>query len=443
MAISSMLRMMHLEDDKADAELVQETLAMGGVECELSRVTTESEFRATLQEGRIDLILADYTLPSFDGLSALKITREQEPDLPFIFVSGTLGEEIAIDALKIGATDYVLKQRLSRLVPAVRRALREAEERAERKRAEEETLESQRQLARERERLKLVLEFTNTVASNLELLEIFQATSAGLRRVMECDSVSLFLPDAERKQLLLIAHDFPESKAYLDDYPPQIPIEGTLVGEVFLEGKHVALTLDELRIYPESHRRASGLGLNYACVLPLIQRNRVLGVLGLGRKALAPFQEDELTFLAQIANQLALALANALVYEQTTELKDKLAQEKLYLEDEIRGHINFEEIIGDSPALLHILQEVDTVAPTDSTVLILGETGTGKELIARAIHNHSRRKHRTFVKLNCAAIPTGLLESELFGHEKGAFTGAITQRIGRLEFGRSGNAVPG
>ena len=128
----------------------------------------------------------------------------------------------------------------------------------------------------------------------------------------------------------------------------------------------------------------------------------------------------------------------ALAFRETAELKDKLAQEKLYLEEEIRSAMNFDQIVGDSPALRHVLELVETVASSDSTVLLLGETGTGKELIARAIHDHSGRKNRTFVKLNCAAIPTGLLESELFGHEKGAFTGAIGQKVGRLELADQG-----
>jgi formate hydrogenlyase transcriptional activator len=150
------------------------------------------------------------------------------------------------------------------------------------------------------------------------------------------------------------------------------------------------------------------------------------------------FSPDDLEFLAQVSGQIAIAVENALAYREISELKDRLAQEKLYLEEEIRSERGFEQIVGSSPALEHVLQLVETVAPTDSTVLLLGETGTGKELIARAIHDHSRRKDRTFVKLNCAAIPTGLLESELFGHEKGAFTGAITQKIGRLELADQG-----
>jgi formate hydrogenlyase transcriptional activator len=166
------------------------------------------------------------------------------------------------------------------------------------------------------------------------------------------------------------------------------------------------------------------------CQIPLISRNRTLGLLSLARLAPIPFSPKDLEFLTLVANQVAIAVENALAYHEIAELKDRLAQEKVYLEDEIRSELNFEEIVGRSSALRSLLQEIETVAPTDSTVLIYGETGTGKELIARAIHNLSTRGKNAFVKLNCAAIPTGLLESEMFGHEKGAFTGAVAQRIG-------------
>jgi formate hydrogenlyase transcriptional activator len=169
-----------------------------------------------------------------------------------------------------------------------------------------------------------------------------------------------------------------------------------------------------------------------------VNRGRALGNLALARVTEDTFTEEDVEFLSQAAGQIAIAIDNALAYAEILELKDKLAQEKLYLEDEIRSEMHSEQIVGNSPALNHVLQLVETVAPGDSTVLLLGETGTGKELIARAIHDRSRRKERTFVKLNCASIPTGLLESELFGHEKGAFTGAISQKIGRMELADQG-----
>src|SRR5581483_11015028 len=150
------------------------------------------------------------------------------------------------------------------------------------------------------------------------------------------------------------------------------------------------------------------------------------------------FSGEEIAFLDRVANQVAIAVENSIAYRQIAELRDQLAQEKLYLEDEIRTELKFEDIVGNSDALRRVLAQVETVAPTDSTVLIYGETGTGKELVARALHNLSSRKSNAFVKLNCAAIPTGLLESELFGHEKGAFTGAISQRTGRFELANRG-----
>jgi formate hydrogenlyase transcriptional activator len=174
------------------------------------------------------------------------------------------------------------------------------------------------------------------------------------------------------------------------------------------------------------------------CILPLVSRGRVLGIFGVVKYQDDAFTGNDIEFLTQIANQVAIAVENACAFGEIRDLKDQLSKEKLYLEDEIRSEMNFAQIIGKSAALHRVLKPVETVAPTDSTVLIYGETGTGKELIARAIHDLSPRRSKPFVKLNCAAIPTGLLESELFGHEKGAFTGAIAQRIGRFEVANGG-----
>src|SRR6185369_15162882 len=170
----------------------------------------------------------------------------------------------------------------------------------------------------------------------------------------------------------------------------------------------------------------------------LTTRGRVLGVLAVAHTTDAVFTPENVEFLNQASGQIAVALENTFAYREISALKDKLAEEKFYLEAEIRSELNFEQIVGDSPALQDVLRLVETVAASHSTVLLLGETGTGKELIARAIHDHSQRKDRTFVKLNCAAIPTGLFESELFGHEKGAFTGAISHKVGRLELADQG-----
>jgi formate hydrogenlyase transcriptional activator len=179
-------------------------------------------------------------------------------------------------------------------------------------------------------------------------------------------------------------------------------------------------------------------GIRSGCWLPLAGRKGLLGTLSVCSFQESAFTQGDLDLLSQVANQVAIAVDNALAFQEIAKLRDKLAEEKFYLEDEIRTEHNFEEIVGESPALKQLLQQVETVAHTDSTVMILGETGTGKELIARAIHHHSNRRDRSLVKLNCAAIPTGLLESELFGHEKGAFTGAIAQKIGRVELANKG-----
>jgi formate hydrogenlyase transcriptional activator len=292
----------------------------------------------------------------------------------------------------------------------------------------------QQQLARERDRLQLLLEVTNSVISNLELREVLRVVSATLRRVMHCDVAGVLLPEGEHHQLRIYALDFPDSQGFIQE-EALVPIEGSLPGKAFQMGKPVVLDRSDPA---EVSCLMADEGLQSHCFLPLISRNGTLGVLGLGKRREGAFSQDDVAFLTQVANQVAIAVENALAYGQIAELKDKLSQEKLYLEDEIRSEMHFEDIVGKSAALRRVLQQVETVAPTDSTVLIYGETGTGKELIARAIHHLSPRRPQAFVKLNCAAIPTGLLEAELFGHAKGAFTGAITQRIGRFELADRG-----
>jgi formate hydrogenlyase transcriptional activator len=288
------------------------------------------------------------------------------------------------------------------------------------------------------DQLKLILELTNQVVSNLEFNDFLHATSASVRRVMRCDAAAVMLPDAENTHLRIHALDYPDSRGIFTE-GALVPIEGSMPGHTFTSGKPMVVNrLDPAEMPPELYRKAVGEGLNSFCDVPLISRSRLLGVLAVARREEDAFGKEEVDFLTQVANQVAIGVENALAYSEIADLKDRLAQEKLYLEDEIRGEMDFEGIVGQSSALRHVLQLVETVAPSDSTVLLLGETGTGKELIARAIHDRSRREDRTFVKLNCAAIPTGLLESEIFGHERGAFTGAITQKTGRLELADKG-----
>jgi formate hydrogenlyase transcriptional activator len=293
------------------------------------------------------------------------------------------------------------------------------------------------ELQRESDRLKLLLDMTNSLVSNLEFRDLLRAISASIRQVMRCDAVGVLLPDSEQRQMSNHALDFPETKGFSRE-GSLLPVEGSMVGRVFKTAKPVVIgTRADAVGMPETPEILAE-DIESLCVLPLISRGRTLGVLALGSRMENSFSPEDVDFLLRAAGQVAIAIENALAYREIAELKDKLAQEKLYLEDEIRGEMDFEGIVGQSSALRYVLNLVETVAPSDSTVLLLGETGTGKELIARAIHERSGRKERTFVKLNCAAIPTGLLESELFGHERGAFTGAIAQKIGRLELADRG-----
>jgi formate hydrogenlyase transcriptional activator len=291
---------------------------------------------------------------------------------------------------------------------------------------------------RVQDQLKLILDLTNQVVSNLELNDLLHAASGSVRRVLNCDAAAIMLADPDGTRLRVHALDYPASRGIFTE-GSLVPIEGTMPGDSFKSGKPMVVNrLDPAEMPPEMYKKATCEGLNSFCDLPLISRDRLLGVLAVAKREENAFDEDEVAFLTQVANQVAIGVENALAYSEIAELKDRLAQEKLYLEDELRGEMDFEGIVGQSSALRHVLNLVETVAPSDSTVLMLGETGTGKELIARAIHDRSRRKDRTFVKVNCAAIPTGLLESELFGHERGAFTGAISQKIGRLELAHQG-----
>ena len=294
------------------------------------------------------------------------------------------------------------------------------------------------ELQSKNDRLQLLLDVTNQVVSNLELRDLLRAISQDVRRVMQCDYAGVSVPDAENKQLRLYAVDFPEGKGFLQE-DLVYSIEGSPSGTAFRTMKPLRLQspFTGWLHYPIV-QIAVREGLKSFCFLPLISRNRAIGTLVFARLRDDAFSQADIGFLAQVANQIALAVENAIAYREIRELKEQLSKEKLYLEDELRAEMNFAQIIGNSAALRRVLKRVETVAPTDSTVLIYGETGTGKELIARAIHDLSPRRTKAFVKLNCAAIPTGLLESELFGHEKGAFTGAIAQRIGRFEVANGG-----
>ncbi len=300
--------------------------------------------------------------------------------------------------------------------------------------------QAEQEMRRQLERERLILEINNAVVTHLSLRDLLKAISLSLRRVIPHDASLLTLHEPGRSQLRLHAldlhmfgtvpfeegvlislHDTPEGQA-IDSRQP------VLVGPI----------VDLTRFSSPWVRHAVENGVRSGCAVPLITHNRTVGALSVVSAHENAFGEADAVLLSQCAKQIAIAVENVLAYQEIANLKDRLNKEKLYLEDEIRTELNFEEIIGDSSAIKQVLKQVGIVAPTDSTVLILGETGTGKELLARAIHDRSKRRERTFVKLNCAAIPTGLIESELFGHERGAFTGAIATKVGRFELADGG-----
>jgi PAS domain S-box-containing protein len=629
------LRILSIEDDPKDTELIQNLLESEDIVCEVTRVDTQAALQASLEQAGIDLILADYTLPTFDGISALKLAMKTCPEVPFIFVSGTLGEEVAIEALKIGATDYVLKTRLSRLVPSVVRALREAAERAERKQADEKLRRSEAYLT-EAQRLSQTGSFGWNAASgeiywSEETYKIFEFDRAAkptlesaFRRIhpedrdlvqQTIDRASdaradfdfehrLLMPDGSVKHLHVLARALVPSSGSLEyvgavtDVTERKRAEEALRrSEAYLtEAQRVTHTgswasdgttrealywSEEMfrifgfdpqqglpmrdqwlqRMHPEDRdtvkRQASDRmflqkvdsDVEYRIVLPdgtvkhihglahpvLSLNGELVEVVGTAidvterKRAEEKIREQEaelrqvLDFAPQqivvLGPDVSLLYANQTVldyhgltleewqthdlrtffhpddwerlmseahskflsglphegevrlrrkdgqyrwflfrynpvrdeqgrithwYAGGTDIEDrKQAEQRLHdenvaLREEIVRASMFEEIVGISPALHAVLSRVSKVAPTDSTVLITGETGTGKELVARAIHRRSQRSSRAFVSVNCAAIPRDLIASELFGHEKGAFTGATQRRLGRFELAEGG-----
>jgi formate hydrogenlyase transcriptional activator len=295
-----------------------------------------------------------------------------------------------------------------------------------------------RALRMEEERLRVLLKTGASVASNLDIRQVFRSISAHVRHITHHEFASLLVYDDTCGMLRRHATDFPLAKGIL---PPDsiVPLDNSPAGKALKLGTPLIFTKQEIAAFGlDATTQLIEEGIQNLCCLPLTTSKDMLGTLNFGSTRPNAFQAVDLELFGQIAAQVASALENERAYQEIEQLKNRLAAEKQYLEGEIRTELNFDEIVGDSPALKKALDPVPIVADSDATVLILGETGTGKELVARAIHRMSRRKERNFIKVNCAAIPTGLLESELFGHEKGAFTGAVSQKIGRMELADHG-----
>src|SRR5205809_2750954 len=290
----------------------------------------------------------------------------------------------------------------------------------------------------EKERLQTTMEPNNVLMTDRDWQKLFPAISNFMQRIIPHEYASVAVYDDSAHLLSLYPLDSGLAAALHTRATP-IPITEMLAGQALLEREIKIFSSEDLGGARSKYvSQLVEQGIQSLCCVPLITRKGEVGTLNLASRQKDAFKSQDLDILQQVAAQVAIALDNARAYREIADLTDKLAKEKLYLEDEIRTELHFEEIVGESAPLKRVLAQAKTVAPSDATTLILGETGTGKELIARAIHRMSSRKDASFIKLNCAAIPTGLLESELFGHERGAFTGAISQKIGRLELADRG-----
>jgi len=296
----------------------------------------------------------------------------------------------------------------------------------------------QREVVKERDRLRLLLEINNLIVSKLDINELFRSASASIRSYFGIDFAGFWLIDKQSNQLERIVLDFPSGKGLL------LALERSELSNLNHENLRARVPellsgADIQRLPARIVEKIKAESITSIAIAPLVTANGPVGVITMGSRQPNTFRQEDLDLLSQISTQIALAVENAIAFGRVTEAKDRLEEERLYLESEIRSEHNFEDIVGKSAALRNVLDQIAIVAPTGSTVLLHGETGTGKELFARAIHNLSPRRERTFVRLNCAAIPSGLVESELFGHEKGAFTGALMQKKGRFELADRGS----
>jgi len=426
------LHILMLEDVETDADLIRRELDRANVAFESRRVTTRDGFLQGLRSFAPDIVLVDYSLPSFDGMTALEIAQERRPQVPVVFVSGAIGEERAIETLKQGATDYVLKDELSRLAPAVRRALREADERRARKDAEEALRRAHDELEQKVEERTAELKDANAalkeeIEERKRIERALRESEERLTRIIDSaiDAIISVDPTLEISLFNDAAEEIFQCSAE--------EAECTSL-EAFLTDPFETLVRRHIERHQHSHDDDSGTGGRYLAAPEGLRARRRNGETFPVEATLCPVRlpdEDRYLLILRDINDL----------KKAEEEVAQLQSEKSYLEEELNREYNFDEIVGRSAPMHGVFDAIEQVAETETTVLITGETGTGKELVARALHDRSDRADQVFVKVNCAALPSDLIESELFGHEKGAFTGATEQREGRFELADGGTLL--
>lgn len=429
------LRVLIIEDSRRDFDLAVRELRQAGWEADARRVETAAQLAAALESEAWDLVISDYALPEFNATDALHALQKSGLDVPFLILSGMIGEERAVDLMKAGASDYVSKQNLARIVPVVERELREAAGRRERRRVETELAAMNLERERMLNQRSTLLDLNNSLIANLDRGSLFRALYRAIRRTLPCNRLLITLRDRETGGVATLT---------LGEQPqPADP--GAAAGFRLETANQVlasarVLLRQDLSEGETSAGEAALLaqGMRSYLAAPLQTFGPPFGVLTIASEAPGHLTDDDAAFFAQVCRQVSLAIENMLAYEQIERLKARLERENAYLIEEIKAEHNFAEMVGSSPPFRALIDRIQRVAPTDATVLISGESGTGKELVARALHSRSARKGKPLVKINCAAISAGLVESELFGHVKGAFTGAVDRRVGRFEFADGG-----
>ena len=427
------LRILVVEDSRRDLDLIVREFQLSGYPVHAERVETAQEMSDALTRGSFDAVISDNSLPAFDATGALAVLQSSGLDIPFVILSGMIGEERAVQLMKAGASDFVSKRNLPRLIPVIERELRDAAGRSERRGIESELAEMRKGQERLLNQRSVLLDISNAVIGTLDRQSLCQAVFDVIRAsLLPCNSVVLVLRNDETGTPDIVIAGARPLLTHIAE--PALRILGRTVMETrevlarSLSAENPLLAGEEILI--ASHAASCIAG-------PLLTKGEPFGALILTSEISGRHLLDT-DFFTRVCSQIALAAENVLSYEKIAELKSRLERENAYLIEEIKSEHNFEEMVGASPAFRTLIDKVRMVAPTDATVLITGESGTGKELVARAIHSRSPRSAKPLVKVNCAAISAGLVESELFGHVRGAFTGALDRRVGRFEFAQGG-----